>query len=330
MKRILTVCSALLFTASLATAAMRPETPENEKSKSYSKSYPLSSGDKINLNNSFGEMKISTWSKNEIKVDVSMTVTAATEQRAQEILDHIRIEDKKSGNEVSFKTELNDMKGDKKHSDNDHGDHEKTSFKINYTVYLPNNMALDATNSFGAMSIGDYDGNIILDSKFGSLTAGRLTQPKKVSIQFGKGTIESIQNGKLSVQFSRLQVNKMSGDIDADLNQSHGVKFNLSNDLKKLDVKNNFSELYLDADKNLSADFNIKTSFGGFSNKTDFAVSKTKEDENRYFNSNSSFTGKSGSGNIPVTIKSNFGHVTLGHDISFDVNEKSERKRARA
>ncbi|MBV9987586.1 MAG: hypothetical protein JO301_07900 [Chitinophagaceae bacterium] len=328
MKKILSVCSILLLSATWLSASAAGGL-DAEKSKSYSKSYPLSSGDRITLNNSFGEMKISTWSKNEIKVDVSMTVKAGTDQRAQEILDNIRIEDKKSGSEVSFKTELNNDKDDRR--ENRHRDRDdETSFKINYTVYLPDNMALEAINNFGPLSIGDYNGNIVLDSRFGSLNAGKLNQPKKVTVQFGKATIESINNGKLSVQFSKAQVNRMMGDITVELNQAHGVKFNLTNDLKKLDVHNNFSELYLDADKNLSANFNVRTSFGGFSNKTDFPVTQERDNEHRYFNSNSSYSGKSGSGNIPVTIKSSFGHVTLGHDISFDVNEKNEHKKARA
>ncbi len=326
MKKILTFCSLILLTLSTASASVPTDELESEKSKSYSKTYSVSSGDKIVLDNSFGEMKISTWTRNEIKVDVSMTVKAATDQRAQEILDMIRIDDSKKGSEVSFKTHLDHGNSDK-NRDRTNRD-EKTNFKINYTVYLPNNMALDATNQFGAMSIGDYDGGITLESKFGSLTAGKLNQPKKVSVQFGKATIESINSGKISIQFSKAQIDKLSGDITADFNQSHGVKLNLSNDLRKLDIHNNFSEVYLDADKNLSASFSIRNSFGGFSNKTDFPVTREKENENRYFNSNQNYSGKSGSGNIPVNVKSSFGHVTLGHDISFDVNAKSEKKKA--
>jgi hypothetical protein len=327
MKKILKLCSLFLLILTTSSASVISGELESEKSKSYSKTYTVSSGDKIIIDNSFGEMKISTWSRNEIKVDVSMTVKASSDERAQEILDMIRIEDSKKGSEVSFKTHINHENSDDRHNDRKHRD-ENTSFKINYTVYLPNNMSLDATNQFGAMSIGDYDGGITLESKFGSLTAGKLTQPKKISVQFGKATIESIHSGKVSIQFSKAQINKLSGDITADLNQSHGVKLNLTNDLKKLDIHNNFSEIYLDADKNLSANFTIRNSFGGFSNKTDFPVTREKENENRYFNNNQNYSGKSGSGNIPVNVKSNFGHVTLGHDISFDMNAKSDKKKA--
>jgi hypothetical protein len=337
MKRIVKLFSlVLVLIGATSSTIIKDKDPESEKSKTYTKTYAVSSGDKIILDNSFGEMKIATWSRNEIKVDISMTATANTDQRAQDILDMISIEDSKKGSEVSFKTHIKDGKGITHYEDNTdrrdrkNRDDDRTNFKINYTVFLPNNMALNATNQFGRMSIGDYDGATLLASKFGNLTTGKLNQCKKVTVEFGSGTIESLSDGKLSVSFSKVQVNKLSGDIDASFNQAHGVKLVLDNNLKSLDINNNFSTLYLDADKNLSASFNVKSSFGNFSNKTGFTVTKNEE-RNKYYSSSQSWTGKSGSGNIPVTIKSSFGHVTLGHDISFDINEKSSRpKRDRA
>src|SRR4029078_10241085 len=84
--------------------------PKFKKTKSYTKSYSLGSNDKGSLSNQFGEMKISTWDKNEVKVDVSITGKSDIETRAQQILDHISIEDGKSGNTVSFKTKFDDDK----------------------------------------------------------------------------------------------------------------------------------------------------------------------------------------------------------------------------
>src|SRR5471030_776866 len=106
MKRIVKAFSLSL--ALLAATAVMAQDAGKEKSKSYSKSYAVSSGDKIKLNNSFGEMKITTWDRNEIKVDVSISAKAMTEQRAQVILDSIRIEDGKSGSDIFFRTHINE------------------------------------------------------------------------------------------------------------------------------------------------------------------------------------------------------------------------------
>jgi hypothetical protein len=323
MKHLLKICSLILLFSGTVRAANLPNDEDVAKSKSYSKSYSLGNGDKVSLDNSFGEMKINTWTRNEVKVDVSITVKASTEENAQRILDMVNIEDGKNNGEVFFKTHLNNKKNN--WDDNKKEKNQRTSFTINYIVYLPSSTTLEATDQFGALIIGDFDGPVSLTSKFGSLTAGKLGNAKKVKVEFGKATVESMHNGNLSVHFSKSQVNHLSGEIVADFEQSKGVKINLENQLTKLDIKNNFSKVYLVADKNLSASFEIKTSFGSFINKTSFAIPKLEENEKRYFNKNQSYSGKAGSGQVPVNIKSNFGTITLDYDIPFDVNEKSEK-----
>lgn len=326
MKVLIKTCSlALALMGMMVTQVFAHADTEAEKSKTYSKSYPVGSGDKINLNNSFGEMKISTWPKNEIRVDVSITVKAGSDEEAQRILDAVKIEDSKSGNDISFKTNF-DYNRDK-NKDNNHNNH-NTSFRINYTVQLPANASLSATNQFGPMEIGDFDGPASLASKFGSLTAGKLSQPQKVAVSFGKATIESIHGGKLAIQFSRAQINHLSGEINADFNQSHGIKIPLESDLAKLTLKNNFGRLYLDVAPDFSGSFDIATTFGSVENKSDIGLKKDSDDDNshRYFNKNQHYTGKSGSGAVPVSIKSNFGNILIGHNLPFDVNEKEKDK----
>ena len=46
------------------------------KTKSVNKSYNISSSDKLNIQNSFGPVKVTTWDRNEIKVDVAIEVSA--------------------------------------------------------------------------------------------------------------------------------------------------------------------------------------------------------------------------------------------------------------
>ena len=162
--------------------------PKFKKSKTYSKSYNLSGNDKVSLSNQFGEMKINTWDKNEVEVDVSITGKADDEALAQQILDKISIEDNKSGNTVSFNTKFADekRKSDNKNENrnwNENG-HEgrNQGMEVNYTVYLPATATLKAQNQFGKMSIPDYRGEVDLSSKFGSLTAGKLNNSKEINV----------------------------------------------------------------------------------------------------------------------------------------------------
>src|SRR5437773_1587255 len=101
MKAKLFSIPVLLFFVCLSPAFSQDkhdskQEPKFKKEKSYSKSYSVSGSDKITLNNQFGEMRLTTWNKNEVKVDVSITAMSDDESRVQQILDRISIEDQKT------------------------------------------------------------------------------------------------------------------------------------------------------------------------------------------------------------------------------------------
>ena len=317
---------AILFFANLTSKA--GDDPMVEKSKSYNKTYAVGN-DRIILTNSFGELQINTWNNNEIKVEVSITSKATTDARAQQILDKISIIDSKINGEISFKTEMKNDHYDQSvhHSDDDKkGDkHNEENFKVNYVVYMPSSAKLNATNSFGPLKIGDFAGPLTISSKFGSLTAGRLSHSENVTIEFGKGVIERINGGKLTVKFSKAEIKKMSGDLDVKLEFANGVKLNLDNELKSLNLKCNYTTVYLNAPNDLSANFDIKSKFGGFSNNTSFGIKEEKKNDDQYVpRMEKRYSGKAGSGAMEVKIDNEFGHIYLAHNVSFDVNSKDK------
>ena len=334
----------LISAISLVSSAYANEEPKVEKKKTYSKSYPLSSSEKISLSNQFGEMKIMTWDKNEIKVDVSITAKADDDQRAQEILDKITIEDGKGSGGVYFKTKFAKDQWDSKDKDKekdkdrdrdreDRKSHRNEGMEINYAVYLPAGNPLNADNQFGPMTVPDYRGEANITSKFGSLKAGKISNGKSVTIEFGTGEVAHLNGGKLTLKFSNgVTIGKLTGDVDAVIEFCDKVKVNLDNDVKDLDIKNSYSKLYLDINKNFSAKYDISTSFGEFTNKTAFAIKEQgKEDDDRHGpRFDHKYSGSSGSGSTNVKIKSSFGEVILGHDLVVDMTETKKRGRTRS
>jgi len=324
----------------LASTAIANEEPKVEKKKTYSKSYPVSSNDKISLSNQFGEMKIMTWDKNEVKVDVSITAKADDDKRAQEILDKITIEDGKGSGGVYFKTKFakdqwNDDKDKGRDRDReDRKSHRNEGMEINYAVYLPAGNTLNAENQFGAMIVPDYRGEATITSKFGSLKAGKISNGKSVSVEFGTGEIAQLNGGKLTFKFSNaVSVGKLTGDVEAVFEFCDKIKVNLDNDVKDLDIKNSYSKLYIDINKNFSAKYDISTSFGEFTNKTAFAIKeqgKDDDDDRHGPRFDHKYSGSSGSGSTNVKIKSSFGEIIIGHDLVVDMTKKEKRVKTRA
>jgi hypothetical protein len=324
MKRPIQRFSFFLLTACISLQVMAGG-DQSEKKKSYSKSYSVSSSDKISLTNSFGELKINTWEKNEVKVDVTITGKGNTDERAQEILDRISIEDGKNSSGVYFKTNFKDddrewKKGDK--------NGKEEGMEINYVVFLPAGNPLDASNSFGPMSVPDIKGPAELESKFGKLTAGKISNNKSIVVEFGKATIDYVNGGKVTIKFSRATINMLTGSVDTKFEFCDVVKLTIDNTLKDLNIKNSYSSVYLDMPKNISASFDIKTSFGDFKNKSDFKITEEKDDDKDHYGPkfDHQYNGSAGSGAAKIRIKSDFGKVVAGHDLIVEEKDKKNKE----
>jgi hypothetical protein len=334
MKRGISILIAfIVFTWECLPVLARDTDPRVEKRKTYTKTYPLSGSDKVTLDNQFGELKINTWEKNEIKVDVTIIGRASTDEVAQKILDQISIEDGKGGGGVYFRTKFKNKNGNWNKGDKgDKKEYKEQGMEINYSVYMPAGNPLDASNQFGAMIVPDYRGPVELSSKFGSLTAGKLTNVKDVLIEFGEANIESINNGKLTVKFSSgTNVKKLNGDVDTRVEFSDKVKLVLDNNMKDLDVRSSYSTLFLDVANNFSANFDIRTSFGELDNKSSFSIKEEKEDDHDKHGPrfDKQYNGMSGSGSSKVKVKSDFGEVVIGHNLNVDFSEKKSKKKGK-
>ncbi|HMJ48334.1 MAG TPA: hypothetical protein VK498_13460, partial [Ferruginibacter sp.] len=153
------------------------------KKKSVNKSYNVSSSDKLIIENSFGSVEVRTWDRNEIKVDVEIEVTANSEALAQKMIDRISVSVYKAGKEIAFETKMKDVNNTRD---------EKSSMEINYTISMPSGNPLTVKNEFGSTTIPDFRGEVDLTSKFGSLTAGNLSNIKGIHVEFGKANLANI------------------------------------------------------------------------------------------------------------------------------------------
>jgi hypothetical protein len=214
-------------------------------------------------------------------------------------------------------------KDESKSNKDDKNNHRNENMKINYTVYLPSSNPLNAKNQFGAMIVPDYRGEATLESQFGSLTTGKITNAKSIKVGFGHADIGQVNNGKIDIQYSRGIINKLVGDVDAKFQFCGPIKIMVDNEVKTLDIDNSYSTLYLDLSKNLSASYNISTSYGSFKNKTDFKIDGGDEGKRKDYMT-SRYSGTSGSGGAKLTVHSSFGTVVAGHDLQVDTSKKKK------
>lgn len=303
-----------------------------EKTKSYSKSYNADGNDRLQLDNTFGKIIVTTWNKSEVKVDIQIKADADQEDEAQKLIDKVTIADSKEGSLISFKTNYDRESNNNWGNWFNGGKSHVRKIEINYTVYMPAKMPLTVTNKYGSTQLPDLSGKLIINSSYGSLTAKNLSNTaNEIKVRYGSATIDNLSGSNIYVAYGNLNLGESdnlnadvsygsakigklttSGNINARYSGTVQVT-DVAKSVKNLSVNTSYSGVKLGIGSDQNADFDITVRYGSFS-YGDVPVSitsKTPEDGERGFNPTKTYKGKVGKGNSDkvITIKSTFGSV---------------------
>ena len=301
-----------------------------EKIKNYTKSYPVDANDKLKLSNKYGKITVTTWDKHEVKVDVQIKADANDDDEAQKLLDAVQINDNKTGDIVSFKTEIAQGSNDswKLFSWNGNKVHK---LEINYTVYMPAKTDLDVDNRYGSIILPDMDGKMTIRCAYGAVSAQNLSNmANEIRGSYGSFKVLNLNGGRLNYSYSSVDVaecnnlkadlsygsfklGKLTGTADMDLSYVGGFKIKeVANSFKRLNINCSYSGVSLGIPNN-NFDFDITTSYGRFNYNDDKVTitSKTPPDGSKHFSMTRNYkghVGKAGS-DAQVFIKTSFGGV---------------------
>jgi hypothetical protein len=276
--------------------------------KDYNKSYPVT-GETLVLVSRYGKMNIETWDKNEIKVEAHISVGAHSNEYATQVLNRVNVNDEKKDDKIIFTTQVSGW------SDNSSsGGHE---MQVDYTVHIPANAKLYAENSYGPLTIGDYKGESELFCRSGTLTTGKLSNCKSVTVEYGRAIIESISDSKLMFRSSRIDIAKLAGKITGQFDYCTSIDMPVDNSLKQLELKNTNTNLYLMAPADFSAEYDITTNNARATGKNHFVIkeelaSAAAGSRTNNFSPIHKYAGSLGKGGgTQINIKSNYGNIRV-------------------
>ena len=295
------------------------------KKKTINKSYNVGPDDKLEIENQFGNVKVTTWDQKQITVDIEIGVRASSEEKARDIMEELDVKEVQSGHIISFKTKVGEIhNNDGKH----HGkDDEDRSFYIDYVVRMPATNRLMVENSFGKTEISDFKGLVNLTSKFGSLSTGRLENVDAIDVEFGKAYIAEVTNGKVIFKFNKeSRIGKVNGNVKISSEFSHNVQFNVADNIQDLAVSESYSTVRMVVTKSLSAQFNVHTSFGSFHNESEFNIREKREDSDSGPHFDKDYSGQAGDGKAMIKIKSSFGTVRLSYTATAPGTKDKDKK----
>lgn len=265
-----------VFTESYTTSnPQQGQYDDPQKSKSFSKSFGIGRGDKVNISNIYGNIIFKTWEKNEVKVDADIRAFANSDDEAQKLLDNVSISASKNGDEATFKTQTEDKNGNWFNS-NRNGKRSRREIKIFMTVYLPSNVALTASQQYGNVELPDFSGPTSLKVQYGKITTGDLNNANNfisaqyttvnlqnvtkatIKQQYGNGlTIASVGDLNLNAQYATVRI----GDVkrNASIRQQYGNGLTIASVGGNLDLDAQYASVKVGA---IKGDAGIKVQYG--------------------------------------------------------------------
>jgi hypothetical protein len=171
-----------------------------EVTKEFHKEYKAGPNTTLDIDNKYGDVVIQSWDKDQIVIDVKVTVEYPNVEKAQKYLDYIDVKFTESDNLISAKTVIDDgfnFKG--------WGDAKK--FSIDYNIKMPAGTALKLANKYGDTDIDELTGLVNLDIKYGDLTAGKLTRGNikplsTLNLAYGKADIDEAGWMDLTIRYA--------------------------------------------------------------------------------------------------------------------------------
>jgi len=226
MKNTILSLTLLLFTAGLVQAqtgepAQAPATPvyalnanvdkvtyttfqeddQTGRSKTFSKSFSADQSDKINLSNRFGSIVIKVWDRREVKADVQITAYSNNDSDAQKLLDEVNIDAAKSGDQINFSTKIEDNRGNWG-SGTRNGRKWRREVRVNYVVYMPASNALNVSQQYGNVTMGDFSGPVNAKVQYGNFKAGNLSSAStNLSVQYGNTDVLQMNRATIKQQY---------------------------------------------------------------------------------------------------------------------------------
>lgn len=320
-----------------------------DKRRTISKIFSVKTQDRLLVNNQFGDVKVNLWNKKEIRIDITITASAPTDERADDYLNSVRIQESQDNFLISLKTEIDKTTFGNNGWNNWKGKSEgKNSIKIDYTVSMPEDMPLVVLNKFGNISIPKFLAVLKVESSYGDFYAETLKNDHNtISIAFGNAMIKKIDGGTVQSKYSDLQmdragsitlvnkfgklnigeINKLMADIDysnakiGTLNKDAKVKLNFSNNFRinqctadNIDIDASYSSIYLPAEP---GSFDVTVSHGQFNypEKGNLVfINNRPSTETRKVSTTRQYEGKIGvstDNGTTLKIVSRFGSVNL-------------------
>lgn len=200
MKKMYTIKSALLLLAFMLFTLLAGA---EEVKKTYSESYQVNADAEVYVSSEYGNVNIESWDKNQVMIDITITVDGKSKEDAAKIIDKVEVSISGSASSVKAIAEL---KGSLKCKN--------CNFSINCKVKMPASNNLILKNSFGDIDVDDLSGSTDIKVSYGNFDIKNLnSKENKIELKFAEGEIGMLKAADLDIAYGSIEIGK-AGYLD--------------------------------------------------------------------------------------------------------------------
>lgn len=191
------------------------------KEKKISKSFEVSASDLLKIDNSYGNINVTTWNENRVQIDVVVKVNGNDEEKVREKLNEITIKMNQSGEGVQAKTYFE--KDKRSWWDMLFGENNNLNMEVNYSIKAPITNNIHLINDYGNIYLDKLKGNAKINCDYGSIDIGELLgENNYINIDYSRNShIGILKNAVINADYSEIEVEDARYvDLNADYSKS--------------------------------------------------------------------------------------------------------------
>lgn len=194
--------------------------------KTYSETFKVDGDGEVRLANRYGEIKVETWDRNEVKIDVRVKVSANDQEDANRTFDRIEISFSGGANSATAITNIGTSKQKSKgiiesifngEWPSFSGSNNSNDFKVYYRVRMPASASLETEAKYCDVTLPDLSGSTNISVGYGNLVAGDLTGRSEISVSYGSARIDELgENSTFRVRYCDGNYIRKAADLRYD------------------------------------------------------------------------------------------------------------------
>lgn len=197
-----------------------------EETETKRKSFAVTPTTSIEIINKYGDVSVSTWDKDSVRFEVTITAEASKLSTAKDLFEMAEIKfSSNSGSIVASLVWGENVNAFKRSTvEVTLATGSSQVLRIDYKVFMPAGNTLKIENRFGDVYLPDLKGKTYISLYHGNLRGEKIKNAKNINVKYGDVKINQLTEGELEVSFGDIEIentenlfiNSTSGTVEIE------------------------------------------------------------------------------------------------------------------